>query len=232
MKQDQEQILDDARCEGLRRVLVGQYMFHEARHHTKRFDDTFEIVPTALKAHTVADVYKCLHQGEFGVGHSIEDPSSFTHNLAEELARAETNSEEPVLEDVSPNSSVFRVNLGPYLRILAGRKQDAADLLAETCVNSAAVHKGSPENFIASLYGFRRLNREGKLVVQSRSYMFPNELVELFLVQVDDFIKVSGNIPVLSHSPIYRNYNAPSYRVVDRATLERSNLAFLFEELQ
>jgi hypothetical protein len=56
--------------------------------------------------------------------------------------------------------------------------------------------------------------------------------VRLFLLQVKDFIKTTGNIPVLGHSPVYKKFNAPSYRVVDRNTLEHSELAFLIQEPQ
>jgi hypothetical protein len=220
------------RCEGIRRVLVGQYMFHEARHHPKLTGDNTERVPTMPKAHTVADIYKCLHQGEFGVGHSIEDPGRFALILAHELLKAEASSTEPALENVSADGSVFRVNLRPYRKIFIGREESASDLLVQACVNSAEIHKGSRENFIASLNCFRHLNQKGVLAVHGRSYVFPDELVGLFLVQVGDFIRASGHIPVLSHSPVYRDHNAPSYRVVDRLTLERSELAFLFQELQ
>ncbi len=187
---------------------------------------------TVPKAHTVADVYKCLHQGEFGVGHSIDDPQRFAQMLARDLLEADENRAEPVLENVSADGSVFRVNLRPYRKIFAGREESATDLLVKTCMDSAVVHKGSAKDFLASLNSFRYLNAKAELVVQSRSYVFPDELVALFLVQVRDFLHASGNVPVLSHSPIYRNYNSPSYRVVDRETLERSDLAFLFQELQ
>jgi hypothetical protein len=233
MDRDSEKIGDQlARRESLRRVLVGQYMFHEAMHHPEPVDEMAECVPTLPKAHTVADVYKCLHQGEFGVGHSIDDPERFAQVLARELLETNENPTEPVLENVSADVSVFRVNLRPYRKIFAGREEFATSLLVKACMDSAVVHKGSAKNFLESLNGFRYLNANSELVVQSRSYVFPDELVALFLVQVRDFIQASGNVPVLSHSPIYRSYNSPSYRVVDRKTLERSDLAFLFQELQ
>jgi hypothetical protein len=233
MDQKPDEIQDDvARREGIRRVLVGQYMFHEAWHHPEFIGETRGHAPTLPKAHTVADIYKCLHQGEFGVGHSIEDPGRFAHALVQELLSAEENFTDPVLESVSADGSVFRVNLRPYRRIFANREESGTHLLVEACLNSAKTHKGSREKFITSLGSFRHLNANGELVVQNRQYLFPDELVALFLIQVRDFMQASGNPPVLSHSPVYRNYNAPSYRVVDRATLERSALTFLFQELQ
>jgi hypothetical protein len=232
MNQESKQIQAEVRREGLRNVIVGQYMFHETRHHPELASEPTEPVPTLPRAHTVADIYKCLHQGEFGVGHSIEDPKKFAHMLGQDLLRAEARSDEPVLENVSLDGRVYRVNLRPYRKIFVRREQSATDLLVEACMKSAVAHRGSRENFMVTLDCFRSLNKNGELAVRGRSYMFPDELVALFLVQVRDFMSASGNIPVLSHSPIYRNYNSPSYRVVDRATLENSDLAFLFQELQ
>jgi hypothetical protein len=218
--------------EGLRNVLLTQYACHEANHHPELAGGATERVPTVPKAHTLADIYKCLHQGEFGVGHSIEDPTTFARRLAFELLEAEPNSTEPLLENVSSSGSVFRVNLRPYRRRFAGRDEWASSLLVQICLDSAVVHKGSDKDFIASLAWFRELNNSGELAIQGRCYMFPGELVDLFLRQVNDFIKKAESIPVLSHSPVYKKYNAPSYRVVDRASLEGSALAFLLEEAQ
>lgn len=218
--------------EGIRHVLLTQYACHEANHHPELAGRATERVATVPKAHTLADIYKCLHQGEFGVGHSIEDAETFARRLAFELLEAQPNCTEPLLENVSPSGSVFRVNLRPYRQRFAGRDEWASSLLVEICLDSAAAHKGNDKDFIASLGWFRELNNSGELVVQDRCYMFPGELVDLFLRQVNDFIKRAESIPVLSHSPVYKKYNAPSYRVVDRATLEGSALAFLLEKSQ
>jgi len=218
--------------EGVRHVLLAQYALHEANHHSECVRGAAEHVPTVPKAHTIADIYKCLHQGQFGVGHSIEDPVKFANLLAIDLARAEPNSAEPVLENVSPIGSVFRVNLRPYRRIFAGRDEFASRLLAGLCLSSAAIQAGTRKDFIMSLEWFKDLNNSGELAIRCRSYMFPGHLIDLFLEQVNDFVKTTGSIPVLGHSLVYKKFNAPSYRVVDRAVLERSSLASLLEDAQ
>ncbi len=218
--------------EGLRHVLLAQYALHEANHHSECGGGKAEHVPTLPKAHTVADIYKCLHQGQFGVGHSIEDPVRFANLLALELVRAEPNSAEPVLENVSPAGSVFRVNLRPFRRIFAGRDELASHLLAGLCLSSAAIQTGSKKDFIMSLKWFRELNNSGELAIRGRSYMFPGELVDLFLEQVNDFVRTTASIPVLGHSLVYKKFNAPSYRVVDRTVLAHSALAFLLQDAQ
>lgn len=230
-KTDQARV-NSAGLEGIRGVLLGQYTLHEAPHHPELAAGVTEPVQTVPTAHTLADIYKCLHQGEFGVGHSIGDPNSFVGNLAKELAEAEPNSIEPILENVSGSGSVFRINLRPYKHKFANREKAACILLADACIKSAAAHTGTGRGFIASLVWFKDLNNSGELIVNGRSYMFPGRLVDLFLDQAKGFMWSSGSIPVLGHSPAYKQYNAPTYRVADRTTLEHSDLASLLQEIQ
>jgi hypothetical protein len=233
MKDGMEVVLENtAGREGVRHVLSAQYALHEAKHHSECGCGEAERVPTVPKAHTLADIYKCLHQGQFGVGHSIEDPVKFANLLTMELARAEANYAEPVLENVSPAGFFFRVNLRPYRRMFAGRDEFASRLLAGLCLSSAETQVGSLRDFIMSMEWFRDLNKSGELSVRGRSYMFPGELVDLFLEEVNDFVRSMGSVPVLSHSTVYKRFNAPSYRVVDRAILERSALAPLLQDAQ
>lgn len=207
-------------------------MLHEAKCHPATVVGRKGLHPTIPKAHTLADIYKCLHQGVFGIGHSIEDAATFANRLTSDLLAAEANCSEPVLESVSPADSAFRINLRPYRQIFSGRDGSASEILANVCLKSATVRMGSLKSFMESLQVFRKLNNGGHFVVEHRSYMFPTPWVDDFLSQVEDFIKTTGTIPVLGHSPIYKQVNAPSYRVVDRETLERSDLAFLFREGQ
>jgi len=216
--------------EGIRGVLLGQYAFHEAPHHSQLAAGVTGHVQTVPIAHTLADIYKCLHQGEFGVGHSLEDPNNFAAILARELAEAQPNSSEPVLENVSGSGLVFRVNLRPYRHKFANREKVACMLLAQACVKSAEVYTGTGRNFIAALEWFKDLNNSGELVVNGRAFMFPSKAVEFFFDQAKGFMWSSGSIPVLGHSAIYKQHNAPTYRVVDRMTLEQSDLAFLLQE--
>jgi hypothetical protein len=218
--------------EGVRRVLIEQYTFHEPKHLSEAEGGAIDQCATVPEAHAIADIYKCLHQGEFGIGHSIEDPFKFAGLLTAELLSARRTADEPILENVSPNGAVFRINLRPYRQRFLGRERSASGLLSTVCLNSAAAHQGSEKDFMAALEWFRDLNDSRELAIGDRFYVFPGELVRLFLLQVKDFIKTTGKIPVLSHSPVYKKFNAPSYRVVDRNTLEHSELAFLIQEPQ
>jgi hypothetical protein len=215
---------------GVSRILLEQYTLHEAKHHLRVASSETESEPVVPKAHTVSDVYKCLHQGEFGIGHSIQDPARFGEVLLRELQLAEPNSEEPILENVSCAGSVFRLNLRPYRRRFLGDENRASALLLGVCLESAEVHRGEGGRFPAILEEFRDLNRTGSFRVEETVYAFSDALVDLFLREVRDFLVRWGNIPVLSHSEAYRRYNAPSYRVVDRFALASSRLSSILDE--
>ena len=66
---------------GLRQVLVQQFLLHEVEHHELQTDRAPDDPPLVPVAHGLIDIYKCLHQGEFGVGHTIDHPGGFRQRL-------------------------------------------------------------------------------------------------------------------------------------------------------
>jgi hypothetical protein len=216
----------------LRSLIAGQFALHEVKHCPRLETEDENARLTVPKAHTLADVYKCLHQGEFGVGHNIENPQQFGNNLAFELLRAEPISGIPVLETVSLDKSVFRINLAPYRKSFDGDDSAACALLLRVCLTSASVPRGSTERFLATLDLFRDLNNAHELSVEGRIFVFETHVLDQFLSEVAHFIKSYGTVPVLSHSPKYKELNSPSYRVADFDSLKDSPLVFLVEQMQ
>lgn len=216
--------------EGLREVLIQQYFLHEVQHHPSTPSQESQPLTVVPRAHMLVDIYKCLHQGEFGVEHNIRNPKKAKEELAHELARTKPTSGEPVLEKVAADGSKFRVNLRPYLEVLKGDDSKACDLLIQVCFESAKMEEGSAERFIAALRRFRALNNKGELGVGGMILMFPKWMVENFLIELDTLSRHLGTIPVFSHSSVYRYYNSPSYRVVSLAVLRDSPLAFLLQQ--
>ena len=215
--------------QGLKELLIQQYMLHEVQHLYSLLAHEDRPIRTEPRAHTPVDIYKCLHQGEFGVGHSIDDPHRFRDRLRHELDGNQPRSDEPVLENVSVDGTVMRLNLRPF-RALFGHDTDrACDLLSEVCLRSAGIPRGSFERFLEVLNGFRDLNRSGELIVGNVVYGFPSEMVDHFLKEVKVLARRLGEIPVFSHSMVYRRLNSPSYRVVDLSEIQQSPLAFIID---
>jgi len=222
LKTDEMRLRDN-----LRDLLVQQYLLHEVEHHPFHVTQNGESKPVKPLAHDLIDIYKCLHQGEFGVAHTVDDPDRFRDRLHHELLGIQPVSNEPVLENVAIDGAIMRVNFRPYRALFVDDIHKACDLLAEACLTSADIPKGSSERFLSVLHGFKDLNKAGELVVGKIVYAFPTEMVDIFLREVRDLARRLGEIPVFSHSPTYRRLNSPSYRVVDRSAIQQSALAFI-----
>jgi hypothetical protein len=216
------------RKEGIKAVLVRQFELHETLcrlpEGARRPAQT-STAPVEPVAHAVQDIYKCLHQGAFGVGHIIDNAHSFRDRLIDEIMRAQGVYAEPLLERVSPNGQVFRVNLRPFRALFMNNEEAGCNLLLDLCVKSAAIKTGHEDDFLHALDFFRELNNAGELRAGGMTFAFPENIVDGFLREVLHYISTMGFIPVLSHSPTYRSLNHPSYRVVHAKALHRSPLA-------
>jgi hypothetical protein len=208
----------------LRQVLIDQFLLHEVQHHAQ--------VPLVPVAHGLVDIYKCLHQGEFGVGHTIDHMKGFKQRLFEETRRdaASGPAGEPLVETISPDGKMLRINLRALTHACKDDVPGALDALALVCVESASVTRGSSTRFHESLDRFKRINQAGEIVLAGYTFAFPSEMVETFLFEVRQLMGRIREVPVFSHSDPYKRFNRPSYRVVLRPVLETSPLAVLLEK--
>ncbi len=149
------------------------------------------------------DIYKLLYQGVFGVGHILgKGARKRLHEEAESID-LEDHPCEPLIEGVSSDASMVRVNLRPYLR-----KGLSLDELYGAMEETAKV-RGSPEKFLQAWSVFHGLATSGSLEVDRG---------ELDSLNVE--ILEQGPRPH-HHSEQYRVAYYPAYRVVKRETLER-----------
>ena len=144
----------------------------------------------------VVDVYKLLYQGVFGPGHIIGDLAwSELKNEAETL---DINNylTEPIVETVSPDNKMVRVNLRPYLR----KEYDLKELynaIKNSCeINPAAALR----DFLKSWKIFKDMIEKGELDLP-----------------LEDAKKIEGEADFPKpkhHSEIYQKTYSPAYRVV------------------
>jgi hypothetical protein len=149
------------------------------------------------------DIYKLLYQGVFGVGHILGEGARMRLHEEAESIELEDHPGEPLIEAVSPDASMVRVNLRPYLR-----KGLSLDELYGAMEETAKV-RGSPEKFLQAWSVFHGLATSGSLEVDRG---------ELDSLNVE--ILEQGPRPH-HHSEQYRVAYYPAYRVVKRETLER-----------
>jgi len=216
----------------LRQVLVQQYLLHEVEHHALEAGSGREHPPRVPVAHGLIDIYKCLHQGEFGVGHIIDQSEGFKLRLRQEMLEGAVpeSLREPAVESLATDDRVLRVNLRALRTAFCDDAGRAADELAQVCIESAHVIRGVNTRFFDSLDAFMMLNRSGDIALGGHVFAFPSEWVETFLIELRELMRRIRQVPVLSHSESYRRLNRPAYRVVARSVLEASPLACILEK--
>lgn len=216
----------------LRQMIIQQYMLHEVEHHTLQAGRASAAPPLVPVAHELIDIYKCLHQGEFGVGHTIDQPEGFRQRLHLEVQKFSGSEpiREPAVESVSPDGRMLRVNLRALRRAMEDDVSQAVDDLARVCIESAQVTRGYRARFLETLDLFMMLNQVGEITLAGHVFAFPTEWVERFLFEVRELMRRIRQVPVFSHSERYKRLNEPSYRVVVRSVLEASPLAGILEK--
>jgi hypothetical protein len=220
--------------DSLRQLLIQQFLLHEVEHHVLQAGASPGKVPVVPVAHGLIDIYKCLHQGEFGVGHTIGHPEGFRQRLLQEMASgpAPDPIREPAVENISLDGRMLRINLRAVRNLYTDHLERAVEDLGRVCVASAEISQGSSDNFFLTLEQFKKLNREGQIVLAGHVFSFPPAMVEDFLIEVRQLMQRIGQVPVFSHSETYRRLNRPSYRVAERSVLQSSPLEVLLEKCQ
>jgi len=147
------------------------------------------------------DFYKLIYQGVFGVGHIMGgDARTWLYREAEAVD-LDDRPEEPLIEGISPDGSVVRVNLRPYIRL--GQPLERLFRAME----ETALIEGSADEFMEAWGVLRGLVDSGVIDVD------PGELEEL-----DEELDREGCKPH-HHSEAYRQTYSPAYRVVRREYL-------------
>jgi hypothetical protein len=215
----------------MKQLLIQQFILHEVQHHALQAEPGSADNPLTPVAHGLIDIYKCLHQGEFGVGHTIDRPDGFKQRLYQEMMRGMTPDpvREPAVEAVSTDGRLLRINLRAMRGFFANDIAGAVEDLARVCIQSARVTRGDHARFFEALDIFKMLNQAGEIDVAGNVFTFPGELVDTFFFEVRKLMRRIRQVPVLSHSENYKRLNRPSYRVVERSVLEGSSLGALLE---
>jgi hypothetical protein len=147
------------------------------------------------------DVYKLLFQGVFGVGHIMGEEAM--ERLQEEAGRIDPEDHlgEPLIEEITADGSMVRVNLRPFLR--RGLPLDGLfKVMKETAVEGVA------EDFLIGWRAFNELVESGVIAVDK------GELERLNRELEEDGIRPRH------HSEAYREAYYPAYRVVRRDKME------------
>lgn len=148
-------------------------------------------------AMTPQDGVKLVYQNEFGGGHLVAEPAQSLARLRAEYAAVPHDPAAPLAEDIG--NGLVRVMLGAL-----DQGEYPLEDLNRDFVRSAALHRGSMDNFLAKLDVLRGLAGEG-------IFRFSPEELEAYLSAY-----IASGCPAVSHSEDYRTAYHPAYRVVRR----------------
>ena len=152
----------------------------------------------------VQDVYKLFYQAAFGVEHILADSTEATSYLMSELAAADSSLPgEPLLERISLENELVRVNLRPFKALNL-----SPPLLVQVMFQSA--RETIPDTLM-----FYRLWNEFSALVRFGLLKFPPD----DLKERESKSEIAVMKPI-HHSTEYGGSNRPAYRVVRRAIFE------------
>ena len=145
----------------------------------------------------VQDLYKLIHQAAMGSEHAISSVDAARSWLEREVNELAEGPEEPVVDVISPDGRIVRINLRPYLH-------SGGDLpaLLNAFIQTANEYRGTTEGL--QLYGLyaQRMAEEGGLPFERA------ELASFF-----DRMEAKG-FPAVHHSSAYEEAYHPAYRVI------------------
>lgn len=149
------------------------------------------------------DIYKLVHQAAMGNGHLFTDTAGAKLYLLNEMDEVEADTTEPMIEPLSPDGQIVRLNLRPF----KARAGDAEQLF-DAMVRSANTFEQRPSS----------LERWWQEILEEVAYgTIPSDrttLQELF-----DRMKAEG-FPPVHHSETYESEYRPAYRVLLRELAE------------
>ena len=149
------------------------------------------------------DFYKLIYQGIYGVGHIMGEGTWDCLVKESEKLDLKKQANEPLVENVSADGEVIRVNLRPYMR----RKLPLEDLFMT--MTETALIEGSSKDFMDAWGILKEMVDKEKIGISLKE-----------LETLDSALKEKGVIPH-HHSVEYRRAYEPAYRVVRRSLFKK-----------
>lgn len=145
----------------------------------------------------IEDLYKLVFQAALGNEHLLTD-SAMVHNyLIRELESIQASSAEPLLEEISPDGQVVRLNLRPFKAQLGDHH-----VLFQAMLQTARNFQKSPERLEQYWRDLEQMAKSGIIAFEATAMQsFFHEMRE-------------KGFPAVHHSTDYDEKYAPAYRVI------------------
>ncbi|MBL7191669.1 hypothetical protein ISS30_08225 [bacterium] len=154
----------------------------------------------------IQDLYKLVHHAAMGGAHMGTDRQRIRDYLVKELESLEPSADEPLLEEVSPDGEVVRLNL---------RRFKAQNGVVEELVDSLAQ---SAAHYVESRDKLQEYWIQLEKMAASQKIPYNPVQLEIFFDEMREY-----GFPPAHHSDNYRNKYKPAYRVIARKYLPNLN---------
>jgi len=151
----------------------------------------------------IQDMYKLIYQATYGPAHLGIDQSRIAHYLKTELATVAPDSDESLVESISPSDRYIRINLKKFKTLGINK-----DILIEAVFRSCQPEPEGKAALQARMDIFHYLIREGRLpYTEEEFFSFRREIA-------------AQGYPVVHHTKAYVQRYNPAYRVVNQSVWE------------
>lgn len=145
----------------------------------------------------VQDLYKLVYQAAMGNEHLMAD-SAMVHNyLIQELESVRADSAEPLLEEISPDGAVVRLNLRPFKT-----RNGDHHALFRAMMQTARTFQQSQESLEQHLSDLEQMAGSGAIP-------FDANAVKSYFREMRE-----KGYPAVHHSAAYKEKYSPAYRVM------------------
>lgn len=145
----------------------------------------------------IQDLYKLVYQAALGNEHLMTDSAMVHDYLIRELESVQADSDEPLLEEISPDGAVVRLNL----RSFKARHGDYR-VLFQAMMQTARTFQKSQERLEQYLSYLEQMADSGAIP-------FNTEAMKVFFREMRD-----KSYPAVHHSAVYGENYSPAYRVI------------------
>jgi len=156
------------------------------------FEKVFQAQLQRYPAMQIQDLYKLVYQATMGNEHLLTDSAAVHDYLIRELESIQASAAEPLLEEISPDGEVVRLNLRPFKA-----RQGDHRALFRAMMQTARIFQKSPEHLERHLRELEQTTHFDAATMQA----FFHEMHE-------------KGYPAAHHSTVYEEKYAPAYRVL------------------
>jgi len=158
------------------------------------------VITAQLQRHPamqIEDLYKLVYQAALGNEHLMTDSTMVHDYLIQELESVQADSSEPLLEEISPDGAVVRLNLRPFKA-----RHGEHRALFQAMMQTARTFQKSQEQLEQHLHDLEKM-------AAASAIPFEADAVQSFFHEMRE-----KEYPAVHHSDAYAEKYSPAYRII------------------